>query len=496
MTHSPFSRRSFLSTSAAMGVTAALAPRVACSAQTGANDRIRLGLIGMGGRMGQLYDSFANQKGVEIAAICDPDQQRIDAALERIAKKNKSSAAAPKTHQDMRHLLDDPNIDAVVIATCNHWHCLATIWACERGKHVYVEKPLGNNVWEEQQAMLAARKHGRIVQVGTQQRSDPMQEEIRKFLHDDRELGKAKYIVATRIGAREPIGKRSDPLDPPKSVDYNLWVGPARVEPLYRDNLHYDWHWDWNTGAGEMGNWGVHILDDVRNVGLNNTVAMPTSVIAGGGRVLWDDAGDTPNVHFAAYTTTEIPVLFALSNLKQAPAKGLGIGNRSAGSGYAVVCEGGVLAGQRAGATAFDAEGKTIRKFSGNSGNGLHQQNFINAVRHAKREDLAAEIEVGHHSSSWCHLANVACRAGHEMKASETWGGVMDDAPAAELLDSMKTYLASLGVAIEEGKVTASPRLPFDVNSGRFTGEHAEAANKFLTREYRKGFKIFEQTTA
>ncbi len=492
MTSPSLSRRSFLASTAAVGVTASLAtPRVR-SAEPGPNDRIRLGLIGMGGRMGELHNSFSKIKGVEIAAICDADQAHLDRFLNQL-KKNGATSDLPKAHQDMRHLLDDPEIDAVVIATCNHWHCLATIWACERGKHVYVEKPLGNNVWEEQQAMLAARKHGRIVQVGTQQRSDPMQEEIRKFLHDDQQLGRAKFIVATRFGSRAPIGKRNNPLDPPKSVDYNLWVGPARVQPIYRDNLHYDWHWDWNTGAGEMGNWGVHILDDVRNVGLNNKVTMPTNVIAGGGRVLWDDAGDTPNVQFAAYNTTEIPVLFALSNLKQLPDRKLGIGNVSPGSGYAVFCEGGVFAGQRAKGEAFDAEGKSIRKFSGNSGNGLHQQNFINAVRNAKREDLVAEIEVGHHSSSWCHLANVACQAGSEMKAGATWSGKLDDVPAGDLLDAMKTYLASLGVAIEGGNVTASPMLAFDINHGKFTGDHAESANKHLSREYRKGFQIFEQ---
>lgn len=492
MSNAPVSRRLFLATSAAAGMTATLAGPRARSAEPGPNDRIRLGLIGMGGRMNGLYESFKKIKGVEIAAICDADQAHMDRFIEKLQKEGKSSAV-PKTHQDMRHLLDDPEIDAVVIVTCNHWHCLATIWACERGKHVYVEKPLGNNIWEEQQAMAAARKHGRIVQVGTQQRSDPMQAEIRKFLHEDQELGRAKYVVATRLGTRAPIGKRDKPLDPPKSVDYNLWVGPARVQPIYRDNLHYDWHWDWNTGAGEMGNWGVHILDDVRNVALNNQVTMPTKVVALGGRVLWDDAGDSPNVQFAAYETTEIPVLFALSNLKQLPDRKLGIGNKSPGSGYAVFCEGGVFTGQRASAEAFDADGKSIRKFRGNSGDNLHQQNFINAVRNSKREDLVAEIEVGHYSSSWCHLANVACQAGQPMKAGASWDKAVAEAPAGDLLDAAKTYLASLGVAIESGRVMASPVLKFDASQGKFTGDHADTANKYLTREYRKGFQIFEQ---
>lgn len=496
MITSDISRRSFLAHTAAAGVAASVTSVSAVrGAVLGANDKVRLGLIGLGGRMNALHHSFAKVAGVEIAAICDPDQNHIDAMLRTIAKVNEK-APAPATSQDLRKVLDDPSIDAVVIATCNHWHCLATIWACEAGKHVYVEKPLGNNLWEEEQTVLASRRHNRIVQVGTQQRSDPMQAKIKQFLHEEQKLGAMKYVVATRFGTRAPIGKRAEPLTPPSSVDYNLWLGPAQEKPIYRDNFHYDWHWDWNTGAGEMGNWGVHILDDVRNVALQDKVTLPKRVVGGGGRVVWDDAGETPNVHFAAFESDEVPVLFALSNLKPTPDSRLGIGHIGPHSGYAIYCEGGVLAGQRRSATAFDADGKPIQQFRGNSGDDVHQANFIEAIRAEKREMLAADVEVGHYSSSWCHLANVVCRAGQPMAEGDSWDDKIEGAPAGELLEAMKRYLVDQKVAIADGGVSIGSPLEFDAKSYRFTGDNADKANSLVRRECREGFQIEPQNQA
>ena len=135
----------------------------------------------------------------------------------------------------------------------------------EEGKDVYVEKPLSHSQWEGQQTVNAARRYNRICQVGTQQRSDPMQAEIKKFLHEEKALGEIKTARVNRFGVRGPIGKRSTPLEIDKSVDYDLWLGPAEDKPIFRNKLQYDWHWDFNTGSGEMGNWGVHVLDDLRN---------------------------------------------------------------------------------------------------------------------------------------------------------------------------------------------------------------------------------------
>ena len=171
--------------------------------------------------------------------------------------------------------------------------CLAAIWAMQAGKDVYVEKPLSHTQWEGRQVVQAARKYGRMVQVGTQQR--PIRcRPSKTFLHEDKALGNIQYAQANRLGVREPIGKLAGSLPIPKEVNYDLWLGPAADEPLRRDNLHYDWHWVFNTGNGEMGNWGVHVLDDVRNVAYRDSVSLPSGVFAVGGRLAWDDAGRYP----------------------------------------------------------------------------------------------------------------------------------------------------------------------------------------------------------
>jgi hypothetical protein len=239
-------RRKFLRQSAGIGVALAASRLRAKSL----DEKLNLGFIGLGGRGNELLGLFERLPEVRIAALCDPDQKHLSQAAEKHADAN--------TFADLRQLLDDRDIDAVVIATCNHWHALAAIWACQSGKDVYVEKPLAHNHWEAQQVVRAARKYNRIVQIGMQQRSDPLQEEVKEFLHDQKALGAIEYVQVCRFGERAPIGKRTTPLQPPESLDYNLWLGPAGDQPIYRDKLHYDWHWDWNTGNGEMGNCGVH----------------------------------------------------------------------------------------------------------------------------------------------------------------------------------------------------------------------------------------------
>jgi len=278
---SPVSRRKFIATSLATTVTAGtLASQPARLFARNANQKVAVGFISCGGRARQLMGQFKRTGMADIVAICDPDQKRMDMVVEKIAPK-------AKTYTDLRKLLEDPSIDAVVVATCNHWHCLAAIWAMEAGKHVYVEKPLSHTQWEGDQTVAAARRYGKVCQIGTQQRSDPMQAEIKKFLHEEKALGEIKAAKVNRYGVRGSIGKREKPLEIPKSVNYDLWLGPAQDQPIMRNKLHYDWHWDWNTGSGEMGNWGVHVLDDVRNNIFQDNVKLPKRIFGGGGRVVF-----------------------------------------------------------------------------------------------------------------------------------------------------------------------------------------------------------------
>ncbi len=230
----------------------------------------------------------------------------------------------------------------------------------QAGKDVYVEKPLSHSQWEGQQTVLAARKFGRICQVVTHQRSDPLQAEIKQLLHGSKLLGKILAVRANRFGVREPIGKRAGPLDCSSNVEMDLWNGPAAVEDIYRDQLQYDWHWDWNTGSGEMGNWGVHILDDICNNVFLDRPAIPKRILAGGGRLAWDDAGETPNVQIAMFETDDIPVAMTLSNLEPPASESPLYPGPS--SGYVVYCEGGRLEGQREKAAAYDKEGKLQRR--------------------------------------------------------------------------------------------------------------------------------------
>ncbi len=208
-------RRHFLQQSAAVG--AVLVAKPVCGRSI--NEKLNMGFIGAGGRANELLPAFQTLNDVRITAICDPDELRLSQTADKYP--------GAKKYTDLRQLLDDREIDAVVIATCNHWHVLAAIWAMQADKDIYVEKPLSHNHWEGEQVVAAARRYDRIVQLGTQQRSDPMQAEIKEFLHDKKELGAIRYAQVSRFGPRKPIGKRATPLKIPKTVNYNLWLGPA-----------------------------------------------------------------------------------------------------------------------------------------------------------------------------------------------------------------------------------------------------------------------------
>jgi predicted dehydrogenase len=473
-------RRMFFQQGLAAGSLLALGGRG--RAAVSPNEQVSLGMIGLGWRGGQLVEAFNHQPTARITGICDPDSALVD-------QWSKSCPQA-QTYSDLRKLLDDPGIDAVVIATCNHWHCLAAIWAMEAGKHVYVEKPLSNALWEGQQVVQAAAKLQKICQVGTQQRSSPIQPQIKQLLHEERVLGAIEWVRVNRHGVRGSIGKRSTPLVPPKTVDYNLWLGPAADVPIYRNNLHYDWHWDWNTGAGEMGNWGVHIVDDVRNNVFLDKVAFPRRVVAAGGRYGWHDAGNTPNVHFAVLDTGSIPVVISLSNLPDQPGGKNAAPCPPPGSGYIAYCEGGRLEGERGRARFFDSQGKLLQEFRGGEGMGKHQQDFLDAIRDNAPEKLMAPVEVGHHSSAWCTFADYAYRAGcdsqglWETSLPKVLSTLQLAKPVKTAAAQMFRDLVKLAGRHETDKslsrMPLGPLMTFDAEQGAFVGDHAEVANRYV----------------
>ena len=482
---SPVTRRDFLSTSAALGLAGAGAlvlPRRARAA-FGPNDTINVGVIGVGGRGAAHIQQIKNVKGVKIVAVCDPDSARTADAAENLP--------GVKQYADIRKLLEDDDIHAVTIATCNHWHCLAAVWACEAGKDVYVEKPLSYTLWEGRALIKAAEKSGSIVQVGTQQRSDPLQAEVKDFLHEQQALGKIKSVVIARFGVRASIGKREAPLDPPKTVDYNIWLGPSQDEPIFRTNFHYDWHWSWNTGSGECGNWGVHLIDDVVNVVFRDKHKLPDRAAAGGARVVWDDAGESPNLHMAYLEAGGTPVLFALSNLPARPDSQGALKFNDVETGYVVLCEGGEYRGRRGGGIAVDTAGKPIKQFKGDSGAG-HIKNFFDAVRAHDPKMPNCNLAQGHSATGWAHMLNATYR-------SATQSGLNPPEPAThaagfeELNKIVLDHIAAHGLK-DSPAFHTSDLLVIDPASERFTGpgsDSADAANAFLAKpKYREGFEI------
>ncbi len=301
-------------------------------------------------------------------------------------------------------------------------------------------------------------------------------------------LGKPLYVQVCRYGVRGPIGKRETAIAPPKSLDYNLWLGPAADVPIFRDRFHYDWHWDYNAGSGEMGNWCPHVLDDVRNVPLQDKVALPDRVFACGGRVVWDDAGESPNVHFAYFDTSEMPVFLGMSNLPVKPGVKKPLSYEGVDTGYVVHCEGGMYTGWRGGGKSYDKQGKLLRAFRGRGGS-RHAANFLAAVRAGDASLLNAPVETGHRSTNWCHLANIGYRSG-ESGSAETISAAADHPGWEKLVGQMHDHLGSYDIRFDDTKIRMSPVLSVDVKAERFTGQGSEAANALLKREYRQGFEV------
>ena len=466
-------RRHFLATSAI--AAGAAMTRTTRAQSESPNETIGLGFIGLGWRGGQLIDAFNSLPNVKIAAICDPDENRLQ-NLEKVSEKLRDKVSKADRFTDMRKLLEHPGVDAVVVATCNHWHCLAAIRACKAGKDVYVEKPLGHNLWEQEQLVKAARANNCMVQVGTQQRSSPIQAQIKHLLHEEQLIGKLERVVVSRVGGRKSIGKRDTPLVPPASVDYDLWLGPAVDQPLYRNELHYDWHWDFNTGNGEMGNWGVHVMDDALNVAFQDQLGWPTAVQSIGMRAMWDDAGNTPNVQVALYDSSPLPIAYVMSNV--VPAKGLlrGAGYHGYETGYTVFCEGGRYEGTRGQGRFVDLDGNVIKELNGGSGN-RHQAGFLKAIKTRDRNDLAAEVAIGHRSTAWCHYATIAALEGQA-----------NDQKQAPLADDWQTLVESYDSQVKAwGSDVAYPSgtIKVDAETGAVDALKFAGAQQIVKRTYR-----------
>ncbi len=410
-------RRQFLGSSAknAAGVAAGMVGLAGAVAKTAPNDRVSLGVIGIRGQGKFLASSMAGFADVDVAAICDVDESLLPIASRAVET---AQGAAPRWATDFRRLLDDESIDAVVIAAPDHWHALMTVLACQAGKDVYVEKPVSHNIIEGERMLAAARKHLRVVQAGIQQRSGSHFQSAVQFVRSGK-LGKVTLAKAWTIHRRKPIGFKKD-KPTPEDVDYDMWLGPAPQRPFNANRFHGNWHWFWDYGTGEMGNWGVHMLDIAR-WGLD--VTLPMRISATGGKYTLRDDRETPDTHLVNYTYPGKTITWEhrLWNTH-------GMEGRSAAAAF--YGEKGTLVVDRGGWKVYDQKDSFT---SGSSEQAAtHHRNFIDCIK--SRERPTADIEIGHLTTVLCHLGNIAYRLGREVQFDPDKMSFPGDSEADSLL--------------------------------------------------------------
>lgn len=468
-------------------------PRIVIGAEP-PSDAVRLAVIGLGdtkavggvgGRGHQLLDRMPDVPGAKVVALCDVNQEFLDRETQLFKDRGETVA----NYTDLRRVLDDKTIDAVVVAVPNHWHALATVWACQAGKDVYVEKPFSYNLWEGRQAVAATRKYGRMVQVGTQNRSSELLRQTFETLRGG-ELGRIRFAHALVYRARTGIGKVSVPTPVPATVDYDLWCGPAPKGPLMRKQLNYEWHWFWATGNGEMGNNGVHVIDLCRwALGENQPPARTMSI---GGRFAFNDCGETANTQIALFDYQAAPVICEIRNVKTAPGPDALGKFRGKEQGLVIDCEGGYFTGDAAGGAFFDKQGKKIKDIpeqeSADRIVDAHLSNFIAAVRSRKAGALSAEAVVGHRSTACCHLANISYRLGKESPPEAIREAAQANPELADAFERCREYLRENGIDLGATPAALGPWITYDPVQERFIGAVAEQANGLSQREYRAPF--------
>jgi predicted dehydrogenase len=409
------------------------------------------------------------------------DCEHLDKELSRC----RAEGEKVEGYTDIRKLLENKDIDVVSFATPNHWHALGSIWAMQAGKDVYVEKPVSHNVWEGRQIVTAASKLGRIVQAGTQSRSSHAIREAIQWVREGH-IGKIVRARGLCYKRRPSIGKVDGPQPIPASVDYDLWCGPAPKEPLVRKNLHYDWHWVWPSGNGDLGNQGIHEMDVARWA--LGEMALSPRVLSVGGRLGYLDDGTTPNTLIVLHDYPTAPLLFEVRGLPSRADSQSMDKYHGVGVGVVVDCEGGsMVIPNYTSARIFDKDGKELKQFKGTTS---HFANFIDAVRSRNPADLHAPILEGHLSSALCHTANISYRLGQPHSPEQIREAVKADKDLAEALGRMEEHLAANQVDLRKTPATLGTVLKMDPQSERFLDN--PQANLSLTREYRRPFVVPE----
>ena len=490
MSKSHLSRRQFMSRSvAAAGIGAgfAIGGTKSSGRVIGANETVRLAIAGLNGRGGEHVSQFvAMNPGVEITYLVDPDTRTFKKRLDQIAKKG---GRTPATVQDIRRVLEDKEVDAISVATPNHWHALLTIWGCQAGKDVYVEKPCSHNVHEGRIAVEAARRYNRIVQHGTQSRSS-RDWALAVAAIQSGKLGKLLVSRALCYKPRGSIGVKPV-TTPPEQLAFDIWLGPAQQQAYHANLVHYNWHWFWDFGNGDIGNQGVHQMDIARwlipaasSSEHGASATFPKTVLSLGGRFGYHDQGQTPNTQISVMDYGDTQLIFEVRGLKTDKFHGEDVGN------IAHLEAGTIVDGK------FFPKGETkpvslsnLVKTEVNRGpGGGHFGNFIAAVRSRKVEDLNADILEGHYSAALCHLANLSYRLGQDVPFNKSTKAFGDDKEAYETLGRMEEHLKNNKVALDGLNYRLGRKLTFDAATESFVGD--SEANQLLTRQYRAPFVV------
>jgi predicted dehydrogenase len=492
---SNITRRQFVKGSVAAGLgMAMIAPM---SRVRGANEEIRVAVVGINGRGDGHINEFEQMDGVRVVAFCDVDRNVLGRKAGAFEKRYGHQV---ETYVDMRKMLENKDIDAISIATPNHWHSLQTIWACQAGKDVYVEKPCSHNPFEGRRCVEAARKYNRIVQHGTQSRSS------RGWARQVAAIASGKYgkLLVSKGAAskgsatgRWSIGFK--PItEPPEKLDYNLWLGPAREQQFHANLAPYNWHWFWDFGNGEIGNQGVHQMDIARWAIPGAT--LPRRVISMGGRWVnsteghppFTDQAETPNCQLTIMDFGGPLLVFEVIGLVDRP----GVDGKKYPSnvGNEFYLEEGVIRGN--GKPMFypngSDTGEPLPEIDVEMGPGGHFENFIHAMRSRKIEDLNADILEGHLSSTCCQLGNISYRLGEQVAGTTKPDVLGRHEEIARSWDRIaETAKGAIGRDLAQNTYQLGPMLTFDPQAEKFVGN--AKADLLLTRPYRKPFVVPER---
>jgi predicted dehydrogenase len=479
------SRREFLhdsmfATAAAMAAAnagAVYAQEETLRQSTSPNERLSVCVMGANGRGGSHIGGFNGRKDAQVTHICDVDGSVARRVCDSIEK---NTGHRPELVEDIRKVLEQKTVDVVSIATPNHWHALGAIWAMQAGKDVYVEKPVSHNVSEGRRAVEAARKYKQICQTGTQSRSNPGMIKAIEFIRSGK-IGDIKVARGLCYKPRGSIGPKGE-YEVPGNVNYDLWCGPAPMAKVTRPKFHYDWHWIWDFGNGDLGNQGIHQMDIARwGLGLDR---LCDGVLSYGGRLGYEDAGETANTQVVIHDYGDKTLVFEVRGLKTPAYRGASVGVIFEGT------DGYFVSPSYNGGTAFDKDGKMLESFSGGNDN-HHYENFVKAVRSRNHEDLTADIEEGHLSSALCHLGNISYRLGEEVAMNQVLPRLDEFKTNDNHKDTLERTIAHLrenNVDVANGKLRVGPALKLDPKTETFVEN--PAADKMLTRDYRAPYIV------